>query len=334
MRGLLKTALAVCVAVALVGCEKKAESEKPKSEGGGAGGAGALRIAVIPKGTTHSFWKSIEAGARKAGEETKAEIIWKGPLKENDRAQQIAIVEQFASEGVSGIVVAPLDDAALVRPIQQATAKKVPVVIIDSALRAEAGKDFVSFVATDNKLGGRMGGQELARVLGGKGKVVLLRYQEGSASTMEREAGFLEALAKFPDIKVIVDNRYAGPTAGEAKDAAMNLLDKLQECDGIFCPNESSAVGMLLALRQANLAGKKKFVGFDASATLIEGLKNGEIQALVSQNPYKMGYEGVSTMVKALKGEPVPLRIDTGVKLITLENLNTPEIQQLVGVQQ
>ena len=138
-------------------------------------------------------------------------------MKENDRAQQIAIVEQFVSEGVSGIVLAPLDDSALVRPVQKATQSKVPVVIIDSGLKAQVGKDFVSFVATDNHLGGQLGGEQLAKILGGKGKVVLLRYQEGSASTAEREAGFLEAMKKNPDIKVIVDNRYAGPTAGEAE---------------------------------------------------------------------------------------------------------------------
>ena len=292
-----------------------------------------LKIAVIPKGTTHIFWKSVEAGAQAAGKEFGVEIIWKGPLKENDRAQQIAIVEQFVQEGVSGIVLAPLDNTALQRPVATAVSKKIPVVIFDSALKGEAGKDFVSFVATDNKKGGSLGGEYLSKLLNGKGKIVLLRYQVGSASTQEREDGFVSAIHASPELKLIVENRYAGATAGEAKTASMNIIDKLKEADGVFAPNESSTFGMLLALRQSNLAGKIKFVGFDTSPPLIEALEKGEIGALVAQDPTKMGYEGVKTLVAFIRGKQVPKTIDTGVRLITRENLNTPEIKKLLGPQ-
>ena len=290
-----------------------------------------LKIAVIPKGTTHIFWKSVEAGAKQAGKELGVEIIWKGPLKENDRAQQIAIVEQFVTEGVSGIVLAPLDNTALQRPVASAMEKKIPVVIFDSGLKGEAGKDYVSFVSTDNKKGGNLGGDHLAKLLAGKGNVVLLRYQVGSASTMEREEGFLEAMHMVKGLKITVDNRYAGATVGEAKTASMNIVDKLKEANGIFCPNESSTFGMLLALRQMNLAGKIRFVGFDTSPPLIEALQSGEIDALVAQDPTLMGYQGVKTIVAKLQGKDVPKTIDTGVRLITRENLNTPEIKKLLG---
>ena len=288
------------------------------------------RIAVIPKGTTHVFWKSVEAGAQAAGKEFGVEIVWKGPLKENDRAQEIAIVEQFVTEGVSGIVLAPLDDTALKRPVAMAMEKKIPVVIIDSALKGEPGKDFLSFVATNNRKGGTMGGTRLAELLGGKGKVSLLRYQVGSASTDEREAGFMEALAKYPDIRLVVDNRYAGATAGEAKTAAMNMIDNLKESDGVFCPNESSTFGMLLALRQNNLAGKIKFVGFDTSPVLLDALKKGEINALVAQDPQKMGYLGVKALVEHLRGQKVDAVVDTGVALVTPDNLASPEIKKIL----
>ena len=293
-----------------------------------------LRIAVIPKGTTHIFWKSVEAGARAAGEELGVEIIWKGPLKENDRAQQIGIVEQFATEGISGIVLAPLDNTALRRPVAAAVKKKIPVVIFDSALKGVAGKDFVSFVATDNRKGGMLGGEHLSKLLGGTGNVVLLRYQVGSASTMEREEGFIEAVKKNPGLKLTVDNRHAGATVGEAKTSAMNIVDRLREAKGIFCPNESSTFGMLLALRQSNLAGKVRFVGFDTSPPLIEALQKGEIDALVAQDPTRMGYEGVKTLVAHIRGNKVPRTLDTGVRLITRENLNSPEIKKLLGTQQ
>ena len=289
-----------------------------------------LKISVIPKGTTHVFWKSVEAGAQAAAKELGVDIVWKGPLKENDRAQQIAIVEQFATEGISGIVLAPLDDTALKRPVAMAMEKKIPVVIFDSALKGEPGKDYISFVATNNRKGGGMGGTKLGELLGGKGKVALLRYQVGSASTDEREAGFTEAIARQPDLHIIVDNRYAGATAGEAKTAAMNMIDKLKEADGVFSPNESSTFGMLLALRQNNLAGKIKFVGFDTSPILLDALRKGEINALVAQDPQKMGYLGVKAVVDHLRGQKVEPLVDTGVALVTPQNLDTPDIKKIL----
>ncbi len=288
------------------------------------------KIAVIPKGTTHVFWKSVEAGAKQAGEECGVEILWKGPLKENDRAGQIQVVQQFVSQGVDGIVLAPLDRKALLGPVQSATNKKIPVVIFDSALDGEAGKDFSSLVATNNASGGKLGGEELSRLLKQRGKAVLLRYQVGSASTDERERGFLDAVKRNADLSIVSDNRYAGATAGEAKAQALNMIDDLRAADGVFCPNESSTLGMLLALQQVGLAGKIKFVGFDASPPLIEALKKGEIDALVVQNPRRMGYLAVKTLVQVRNGEKVDTSIDTGCALVTKANLDTPETKALL----
>lgn len=288
------------------------------------------KIAVIPKGTTHVFWKSVEAGAKQAGEECGVEILWKGPLKENDRAGQIQVVQQFVSQGVDGIVLAPLDRKALLGPVQSAISKKIPVVIFDSALDGAVGKDFSSLVATNNASGGKLGGDELSRLLKQRGKAVLLRYQVGSASTDERERGFLDAIKKNADISIVSDNRYAGATAGEAKAQALNMIDDLRAADGVFCPNESSTLGMLLALQQVGLAGKIKFVGFDASPPLIEALKKGEIDALVVQNPRRMGYLAVKTLVQARNGEKVETSVDTGCALVTKANLDTPEIKALL----
>ena len=321
--------------LAVGGCEK----QQPAADGTGQPGAADRKpatqqarrsIAVIPKGTTHVFWKSVEAGARQAGQELGVEVIWKGPLKENDRAQQIQVVQQFISQNVAGIALAPLDSKALLGTVRSAAQKRIPVVIFDSALEGQVGRDFISFVATDNREGGRLAGEKMAELLDRKGKVVLLRYMVGSASTTNREAGFLEAIAKYPDMEVIVDNRYAGATAGEAKTAALNLLDKIREADGVFCPNESSTLGMLLALRQEGLAGMLRFVGFDASPPLVAGLRTGEIDALIVQNPRKMGYLAVKTLVDHLDGKPVEQRIDTGVAVVTRHNMNDPEIKPLI----
>ncbi len=287
-----------------------------------------LQIAVIPKGTTHEFWKSIHAGAVKASRELGVEIIWKGPQKEDDRAQQIMVVEDFINRGVNGIVLAPLDDRALCRPVQDAVREDVPVVIIDSALQ---GEDYISFVATDNYKGGVIAAHRMGELLGGKGDIFLIRYQEGSASTTKRENGFLDTItSEFPDISLLVQDQHAGATTETAYQLAENLLGRFPEVDGIFCPNESSTFGTLRALQESGSAGKVKFVGFDSSPKLIQGLKDGHIHGLVLQDPMKMGYLGVKQMTLHLKGQEIESRVDTGVYLATQENMEVPEIKNLL----
>ncbi len=293
--------------------------------------AGDLSIAVIPKGTTHAYWKSVEAGAEAAGKEFGAKILWKGPLKEDDRAGQIDIVKQFTTDKVSAIVLAPLDHDALASSVTDATTANVPVVIIDSSLKGEAGKDYVSLVATDNKKAGELGGERLGKLLNGKGKVILLRYMIGSASTQDREDGFMDAIKKFPGITVISENQYAGATQSEAQTKAMQMVDKLKQADGIFTPNESSTLGMIQALDQNGLSGKIKFVGFDTSDELIADLKAGKVDALVGQNPVKMGYEGVKAAIDKIKGKTVPAAVDTGVTVIDKANLESDEVKKLLA---
>lgn len=290
-------------------------------------------IAVIPKGTTHEYWKSVHAGAKKAAEEMNVKIIWKGPLKEDDRNAQISVVENFITGGVAGIVLAPLDDTALRMPVHNAVQNDIPVVIIDSSLKSD---EYASFVATDNFNGGKLAGKHLAELLGKKGKVVMLRYQEGSASTMKREEGFLEAIKQVKDIKVESSNQYGGATTESAMKASENLLasyktDNGLSIDGIFCPNESTTFAMLRTLQEMGAAGKVKFVGFDSSEKLIQAMKAGQINGLVLQNPFRMGYLGVKTMAEHLKGKKVEKRIDTGVTLVTPENMDKPEIQKLLN---
>ncbi len=327
MKKLLSVIVCVAVVFIALGCKQKEESENKYS------------IAVIPKGTTHVFWKSIHAGAVKAEQELKAagvdvEIIWKGPLKEDDRESQIRVMEDFVTRGVSGIVLAPLDDMALRVPVENAVGYGIPVVIIDSGLKSD---DYTSFVATYNEIGGRKGGQRLAEILGGKGKVIMLRYQEGSASTMKREQGFLDVLKeKYTEIEVVSSNQYGGATTESAYLASESLLSPLRKSDGsltidgIFCPNESTTFGMLRALEDSGLAGKVKYVGFDSSDRLVLALRKGYIQGLVLQDPINMGYLGVKTIVAHLRGEKVDKLIDTGSSMATPENMDEPKMKNLL----
>ena len=331
MRGAAWVGAAVVASMTAVACGGGGDAP----QAGASPGAKKLTIAVIPKGTTHEFWKSIHAGAQKAAGELSrdgrtVEIIWKGPLREDDREQQVQVVESFTSQGVSGIVLAPLDANALVRPVQEAKRLGIPTVIFDSGLASE---DIVSYVATDNYKGGELAAERLGKLLGGKGKALLLRYQEGSASTEEREKGFETKLkALYPGVELVSSDQYAGPTRDTAKRASENLLNRFgAQVQGIFTPNESSSMGMLLALQDEGRAGKLPFVGFDASPAFVEAMRKGQMHGTVLQNPYNMGYLAVKTMVEHLEGRQVPKVVDTGVALVTPENLDEARSQELLN---
>jgi ribose transport system substrate-binding protein len=293
----------------------------------------SLRVAVIPQGSTHEYWKSIHAGAIKAARDEAqsgrpVEVVWKGPLREDDREQQVQVVEGFLTQRIDGIVLAPFDKNALVRPVEEATRSGIPVVVIDSALES---RDPVSFVASDNRHGGELAAEEMGRLLAGRGRVLVLRYQEGVASTEAREKGFVEKLrSSFPGIEIISSNQYAGATRDTAKSASENLLNRYGEIDGIFTPNESSTAGMLLALEDLGRAGKIRLLGFDASDVFVAAMRSGELHGVVVQNPFRMGELGVKTLIDHLRGRKVEPRIDTGVALITPANLETDPSQLLL----
>ncbi|MEA3226801.1 MAG: substrate-binding domain-containing protein [Planctomycetota bacterium] len=293
-----------------------------------------LTVAVIPKGTIHEFWKTVHAGAEMAGREMGVDILWKGSLKEDDREAQISVVENIMTRRVDGIVLAPLDDVALRRPVDEAMQSDIPVVIFDSGLQ---GDNYVSYVATDNFKAGQLAGEHMAKLLGGKGKVVVLRYSEGSDSTTKREDGFLDGIQAIEGIEIVSSNQYAGVTTASALKVAENLLSRFSradgglEIDGIFCATEPTTLGILRALQETGYAGKIKFVGFDSSEKMIAALRAGELDGFVVQNPMRIGYLGVKTLVEHLRGEHVARRIDTGSTLITKENLDQPEIRDLLN---
>jgi ribose transport system substrate-binding protein len=315
----------IALAILSVTCARP--EQKPAS-------AKSLTIAVIPQGSTHEFWKSIHAGAVKASQDEAAKgvtvnIIWKGPMREDDREQQVQVVEGFVTQHVDGIVLAPFDKNALVRPVEEAKRAGIPTVVIDSAL---ASNDPISLVASNNYHGGELAADEMGRLLGGKGKVLALRYQEGVFSTEQREKGFIERMkAAFPGIVLVSSNQFAGATRDTAKTAAENLLNRFgNDIDGMFTPNESSTAGALLALEDAGKGGKIKFIGFDTSDVFVTAMRAGKLQGIVVQNPFRMGELGVKTLVDHILGRPIEKRVDTGVTLITPANLDAAESKLLL----
>jgi ribose transport system substrate-binding protein len=287
-----------------------------------------IRLAVVPMGTTHEFWKAIHAGAKKAAAELGVEIIWKGPLKEDDRNEQVRIVETLLDSGIDALVLTPLDDRALIPPVAEAKARGIPTVIFNTALQ---GNDFIAYVSTDNWKGGVLAAERIGALLQGEGKLILIRILEGVEGNRQREEGFLETIrSRFPGITILSDNQYAGITTETAYQTTENLLSRFHDVEAIFTPNESTTFGCLRALQDHGLAGKVFHVGFDSSKKLIEALEKNEIKGLVLQDPVRMGYDSVRTAVASLRGEPFEVRIDTGVFLATPENMNQPEIRRLL----
>jgi len=320
--------LALCaLAMLMAGCNN---NPSPQGEAGSHGGD-TLQIAVIPKGTTHEFWKSVHAGARQAADEAgNVEIIWKGPLLENDRDGQISVVEDFIVKDVDGIVLAPLDSSALVDSVLHASEEDIPVVIFDSGLADESA--IVSYVATDNYRGGQLAAERLAESLDGKGEVIMFRYNPGSESTEQREEGFLDKLkTDYPDIKVISSDQYAGTTPESSLEKATEVLDKYRdEVDGVFAVCEPNATGTLGALRELNLLGKVKFVAFDPNPDLINALEQGNVTGIVLQDPVTMGYQAVKTLLASINGEEVDKRIKTGEYVATPDNREEEQMHKLL----
>ncbi len=315
--------------LALVGCGNPSSPSPTPAPTPPTPSAQRTRIAVIPKGTSHEFWKSVQAGALKAGEELGVEVVWKGPAREDDRDDQIKVVEDFTTQKVNGIVIAPLDDTALVRPLKEAKDAGIRVTVIDSGLNWDG---YESFAATDNTHGGELAGEELGRLLGGRGSIVMMRYVEGSASTRQREEGFLKVITtKYPEIKILSSDRYGGATLESCLKAAEDLLTRFPDFDGAYAPNEPSAAAFMKAINDAKRKDKVRLVGFDASKALVEGLRGGAIDALVVQNPLRMGELGVRAMVEALGGKSVEKRIDTGCTLVTKATMESPEAKEVLA---
>lgn len=283
-------------------------------------------IAVIPKGNAHLFWQSVHAGAVSTSRETGVDIIWDGPASETDYTGQLKVVDAMINRRVDAICLAPIDNKAMVSVVDRAAAQGIPVIIFDSGVDTDK---FVAQVATDNYHAGEMGAERLAKLLGGKGKVAMLANMPGSASTVAREAGFEDYTKKnFPGIQ-IVDKQFGNAEVATSLTKAENILTGHPDLDGIFASNESSSMGFAQALRDRKT--KIKMVGFDWSPSLLDDVKNGVIDSLVVQNPFKMGQEAVRLAVDKLDGKPVTKMNALAPKLIDKENLETPEVQAQVN---
>ena len=316
------TTLCLLTCCLTLGCGGDRTAQGPTGEGGGQ----TLEIAVIPKGLAHQFWLTVKAGAEAAAEEAGARIVWQGPAKETEIAKQINIVQDMVNRGVDGIVLAACDENALIQTVQQAMNAGIPVVTMDSGIKEDLA---VSFVATDNVAGARAAADTLAGMIGESGTVGMIPFVKGAATSELREQGFKEGVAAYPNI-TLGPVLYSDSDVAKAMNATNDMLTANPELKGIFATNEPGAIGAAQALKTAGRAGDVKLVAFDAAEEEVNALKEGAIQALIVQNPYKMGYESVKAVLATIAGQSVDKIIDTGVTVVTLENLETPEVQALL----
>lgn len=284
-------------------------------------------IAVIPKGSAHLFWQSVHAGANKAAAEVGVEIAWNGPAMETDFNGQLQIVDSMINRHVDAIALAPIDKTSMVSVVERAVRENIPVVIFDSGIDTDK---FVAQVATDNFHAGEVAAERIGKILNGKGKIAMVMVQPGAASTMAREEGFQKKIAaSFPGIQ-IVDKNYGWADFAKSLAIAENMLTAHPDLDAMFASNESSTVGAAQALK-GRKGSKVKLVGFDSSPTLLEGVKDGLIDSLVVQDPFRMGYESVKSAVAKLNGQTVEKIQNLAPGLVDKDNMNTPEIQARIN---
>jgi ribose transport system substrate-binding protein len=283
-------------------------------------------IGVIPKGASHQFWQTVHAGAVAAGREFGYTIEWNAPALEIDRARQIDIVQSMVTRKLAGVAIAPVDRQALVAVIERAAAAGVPVAVYDSDV--DTAKR-VTYVATDNRAGGRMAARRLAEAIGGVGKVGVVGFMPGSASTMEREEGFLAEMKEHHPRVAVLGVKFGMADRAKAMAVTENMLTAHGDLKGLFADNESSLAGAVQALK-SRARREVKLVGFDASEQLVEDLKQGWIDALVIQDPFRMGYESVKGIALSRRGEAVAVRQDLLAKLVRKEDLGDAKVRDLL----
>lgn len=294
----------------------------------GCGRKGAARIGVIAKATSHLFFVSIHRGVEAAAKEFGVEAEWSGPNEETEHGRQIQILDAMVARGMDGIAISATDERALAAPVERAIAAGIPVVVFDSAVQAVG---FVSFIATDNLGAGRTAARRLVGLVGGKGKVAMVMHKPGGASTGQREAGFIETMAaEFPGVEIAAKN-YGMSDLAKSRAVAENFMTGNPDLAGIFCSSEASSIGTIQAIRAREVGGKLKLVTFDSSEAHVEALRDGVINVMLVQDPYRIGYETVKALTEKLRGGTPAARLDLPVREVVRADLEKPEVVRMLA---
>jgi ribose transport system substrate-binding protein len=322
------------VSLALTGCSSNAPTHSSGGQQNAATGGSAqdgsakreIKVALISKGFQHEFWQTVKLGADSAAKELGVEATFVGPTDETKIADQVAMVEDAINKKVSVIALAALDKKALQPVVEKAKAANIPVITFDSGVEGDIP---LSFIATDNVAAGAIAGEQMAKLIGETGKVAIVAHNAGTQTAIDREKGFRDAIAKYPNIQVL-NTQYSDGDKAKALAIAQDLMTANPDLAGIYGTNEGAAVGVARAVQEKGMAGKIAVIGFDSSADEIAFIESGVMQGIVVQNPFQMGYLSVKTAVDIVGGKTVEKRIDTGATFINKENLQSEEAQKLL----
>jgi ribose transport system substrate-binding protein len=275
------------------------------------------RIAVVTKALDSEFWLTLKRGAEAAAHaHPEVEVVVLAPEREINIDQQVAILEDQILKKVSALVVAPAGAAEVIPVLDKAKAAGIPVLLVDTDA---PWPEKLSYIGTDNRLGGKLAGEYIVRALGGRGKVAVIRGILGVAAHEDRVAGFQEALARAPGIHVVTV-QPANSERALAMTVMENILTSHPDLRAVFATNDQMALGAMEAIAARNLTGKIILVGFDATQEAVRAVKAGQMHAVIAQHPFEMGRRAVEAALKVLRGEPIEKRIDTGTTLVTREN--------------
>lgn len=285
-----------------------------------------LLITYVPKDTNSPYWLVVKAGADAAAKKYGARVQMLGPSVPTDIASQVSIVNDQITRRVDAILLTAGDKKALVPAAERARREGVPFITVDSGVDSDAP---LSYIATDNVSASKVAAEVLAKLMGNKGKALLMSFVAGSQTAAEREQGFKQGISQFRDVQLI-GTQYSLADATRAMSIMDNVLTATPDLAGVFTSEEKTGAGVA---RQLEISGKGKdikFVAFDASDALIQALQKGIVDALVVQQPYQMGYLGVEFAVKAIRGESIPAFVETPTVVVTRDNFNDPDIQKIL----
>lgn len=311
--------IVMVVSLAFAGCGQK-QTTSSTNTNAGAPENKTYNFVLVTMDSMDEHWLAVKAGAEaKAKELGNVSLTFRAPADKSDPNEQVRMAEDAINQKADAILIAPTDQTALTPVVEKAFNAKIPVIIIDSPVKTDK---YLSFVATDNLKAAQMAADKLGELLSGKGKIAIISAQPGSGTTIMRENGFKERLKeKYPDIK-IVTTQYSMGDKNKALNQTLDILTANPDLAGFYGTNEGSTIGIAMGIKQKGLAGKVKVVGFDISQATIDAIKENLIQASMVQNPYQMGYKGVEFAMDAIQGKQVPKQIDTGVTIMTKDNLD------------
>lgn len=282
-------------------------------------------IAVVPKSVGLFYWGTVHAGAEAAAKQYHVNIVWKGTEAETDVSGQVNILQDFITKHISGIAFAATDAHGLVSTAQAAKKAHIPVVNIDSGLTPQTPP----LVATDNVAAAGKAADVLSKLIGGSGQVALLPFVPSAATSIQRQQGFEQELKKHPGVKLVAV-QYDQSDISTALSDTENILTSHPKIKGIFAANEPGVIGAAHALIERGLVGKVKIVGFDNAPDEVTALSQNQVQALVVQNPFQIGYRGVAEVASLLAHKSVPKSVDTGSVVVTKANMSQPAIHKLL----